>query len=72
MKKVLYIICLLSAFAACNNASNTDTQKDTPHIDSPQVIKPTASYICPMDPEVISDTAGTCPKCGMDLELKTK
>jgi membrane fusion protein, copper/silver efflux system len=24
-------------------------------------------YTCPMDPEVISDVPGKCPKCGMDL-----
>jgi len=26
-------------------------------------------YTCPMDPEVISDTPGKCPICGMPLEL---
>ena len=25
-------------------------------------------YTCPMDPEVISDRPGACPKCGMALE----
>src|SRR5579862_7053161 len=25
-------------------------------------------YICPMDPEVLSDRPGPCPKCGMALE----
>lgn len=30
----------------------------------------TKTYICPMHPEVISDKPGSCPKCGMDLELK--
>lgn len=25
-------------------------------------------YTCPMDPEVVSDSAGRCPKCGMHLE----
>jgi len=24
-------------------------------------------YACPMDPEVVSDVPGKCPKCGMDL-----
>ena len=28
------------------------------------------AYTCPMHPEVTSDKAGTCPKCGMDLVLK--
>jgi Cu+-exporting ATPase len=27
-------------------------------------------YICPMDPEVVSDTPGACPTCGMALEPK--
>lgn len=25
------------------------------------------SYTCPMDPEIISNKPGKCPKCGMDL-----
>ena len=25
-------------------------------------------YVCPMDPEVVSDRPGACPKCGMALE----
>jgi Cu+-exporting ATPase len=29
---------------------------------------PTRQYICPMDPDVISDRPGPCPKCGMALE----
>ena len=28
-------------------------------------------YICPMDPEVMSDRPGPCPKCGMALEPRT-
>ncbi len=27
-----------------------------------------AAYSCPMDPEVASETPGSCPKCGMALE----
>lgn len=29
------------------------------------------TYTCPMDPEVVQDTPGTCPKCGMALEPMT-
>ena len=29
-----------------------------------------AEYICPMDPEVVQDHPGDCPKCGMPLEPK--
>jgi len=28
-------------------------------------------YICPMHPEVVKMTPGKCPKCGMNLEVKT-
>lgn len=28
----------------------------------------TRQYICPMDPDVVSDRPGPCPKCGMPLE----
>ncbi len=27
-------------------------------------------YSCPMDPEVVSNKPGKCPKCGMDLVEK--
>jgi P-type Cu+ transporter len=45
----------------------------------PEIIAPATSpvgsgkveYICPMDPEVLSDTPGTCPICGMALEPRT-
>ena len=30
------------------------------------------TYTCPMHPEVTSDKAGKCPKCGMDLVEKGK
>ncbi|HKF57175.1 MAG TPA: SCO family protein [Blastocatellia bacterium] len=33
------------------------------------VIKPQSSYVCPMHPDVKSNSPGKCPKCGMTLEL---
>lgn len=27
-------------------------------------------YTCPMDPEVVANKPGDCPKCGMHLEKK--
>src|SRR5438552_15130404 len=27
-------------------------------------------YVCPMDPDVVSDRPGPCPRCGMPLEPK--
>jgi hypothetical protein len=29
-------------------------------------------YVCPMHPDVTSDKPGKCPKCGMELEKKSK
>jgi RND family efflux transporter MFP subunit len=29
-------------------------------------------FTCPMDPEIVSDKAGVCPKCNMNLEKRTK
>ncbi len=31
-----------------------------------------AVYSCPMNPDVVSDKSGSCPKCGMDLTLSKK
>ena len=31
-----------------------------------------ASYVCPMHPEVTSDSPGSCPKCGMDLVAQSE
>jgi Cu+-exporting ATPase len=31
-------------------------------------LQTTIEWICPMDPEVVSDSPGACPKCGMALE----
>ncbi|MBL1232481.1 MAG: heavy metal-binding domain-containing protein [Vicingaceae bacterium] len=31
-------------------------------------VNQSSTYSCPMHPEIESDTSGTCPKCGMNLE----
>ena len=36
--------------------------------DSLETTKTSATYICPMDPEVREQNTGACPKCGMALE----
>ncbi len=33
---------------------------------------PAGVYICPMDPEVLQNKPGPCPKCGMALERQTE
>jgi P-type Cu+ transporter len=46
------------------------TPKDMSHMMSSSVLKKSSNqeYFCPMDPEVVSDNPGACPKCGMALE----
>ena len=33
--------------------------------------EPGTKWVCPMDPEVVSDGPGACPKCGMALERES-
>ncbi|MBZ5557797.1 MAG: heavy metal translocating P-type ATPase [Acidobacteriia bacterium] len=40
------------------------TQHAAPRTPHPAPVE----YVCPMDPEVVSDRPGPCPKCGMALE----
>ncbi len=46
-------------------ASPADYLGDRP---KPKAMPAGTKYTCPMHPEVISDTPGDCPKCGMALE----
>jgi len=41
------------------------------HPDALPQAMPAGRYTCPMHPEVVRDTFGNCPKCGMALELVT-
>jgi Cu+-exporting ATPase len=46
----------------------------TAHPPEPPPVAPPGAkieYICPMDPEVLSDKPGPCPICGMALEPRT-
>jgi Cu+-exporting ATPase len=38
---------------------------------TPSAGKPKTQYTCPMHPEVVQDSPGSCPKCGMTLEPRT-
>ncbi|WP_227006557.1 efflux RND transporter periplasmic adaptor subunit [Shewanella donghaensis] len=37
----------------------------------PTDAEPTIKFVCPMHPHIVSDTQGTCPICGMNLEKVT-
>src|SRR5215813_7826679 len=40
----------------------------SPEPRAPSLEPRSTRWICPMDPEVVSDRSGSCPKCGMALE----
>jgi Cu+-exporting ATPase len=63
----------------CNPGCAQRFQADPQRYLAPQPTLPPApavpgtkvEYICPMDPDVVSDEPGSCPKCGMALEPRT-
>lgn len=82
MKKVfapLFLICSLF-FSACENSPKppehrSESEQVKPSLKATDTVpekKGKVYYQCPMHPEVNSDKPGTCPKCGMELEKKTK
>jgi hypothetical protein len=79
MKKMIISCALFCAviLAACNSSSSSSTAKDTATVTSTNATDASKSmiasvkYTCKMHPEVISDTLGHCPKCGMKLVAMT-
>ena len=72
MKQTIIASMFLAAtvFAACNSNSSSDSKKDTTATTSTadtSKMMSAVKYTCTMHPEVISDTAGKCPKCGMEM-----
>lgn len=53
--------CLLLLTYSCKDKENTSTSQTKVHADV---------YTCSMHPEIIRDTPGQCPVCGMDLIKK--
>ncbi len=56
---------------ACNSSTNNNSTTQTFNLDTTRLKSGEAFYQCKMDPEVLSDKAGNCPKCEMELsEMK--
>ena len=63
------IILLIATFATLN----TFAQKSKANVPASKTGTTFLSnYTCPMHPNVMSNTTGKCPKCGMDLTLSKK
>jgi len=56
--------------SCCHHTEAEDHQQHAAP-ESHAVIGDSASYTCPMHPEIEQDHPGACPKCGMDLEPKS-
>src|SRR5579871_1744203 len=58
----------------CAQKFRADPERYLHPAAKPEPMEPTAppgakvEYICPMDPEIVRDGPGSCPKCGMALE----
>ena len=61
---MIHFFWLAAVIVSCNNDKN---EKHAGH--DPQDV---SVYTCPMHPEIVSNTPGTCPICGMDLIKKEK
>jgi hypothetical protein len=72
MKKTILAFLFIAAliFIACTSGSSFESKKDSATIismsDSSKMVS-AVKYTCTMHPEVISDTPGHCPKCGMTM-----
>ncbi|RST87546.1 heavy metal translocating P-type ATPase [Aquibium carbonis] len=54
--------------ARCKERFEADPQRYLDGAPPPEPMPAGTKYTCPMDPEIIRDEPGTCPKCGMALE----
>ncbi len=59
MKTIISLIVVVMLFTGCNSHENSPGENNT-----------SVTYYCPMHPEVVSDKAGVCPICQMDLVKK--
>lgn len=76
MKKLIILTATVITLmlGACNNNKSGPADKNAPQtysLDTMKLKHGETFYECSMNPEVISNKPGQCPKCGMDLsEMK--
>lgn len=69
----VFISLFVNGYSTENTKMKTPEQGDTTKVlfKNQSAIRDTSTiYTCPMHPEVIFNTPGKCPKCGMDLVVK--
>jgi hypothetical protein len=64
----MFVISII-AIVSCKGNENKHAEIVN---DSLQLTAPAKKeYTCPMHPEIITDSAAQCPRCGMNLEIRS-
>lgn len=76
-KAIIFSAIVISSFlgGCINTSSGSMNGRDSSQVFNLDTTKLKAGekyYQCAMNPEVISDSAGHCPKCNMELVEKIK
>ncbi len=67
---LLVIILIVSALFSIDEQTDKQTLANKNELQTLASSKPISThYICPMHSHIVSDKAGTCPICGMDLVI---
>ena len=75
---ILSTIAFAMMMVACKDSccktesSSSASVSQTFNLDTTKLKSGTLFYQCEMNPEVLSDKAGSCPVCGMDLTAMVK
>ncbi len=65
---VMALILATIGVAGCNRSkSDADPAALSAAAPESPAVAAATKYTCPMHPDVVSDKAGKCPKCGMNL-----
>jgi hypothetical protein len=51
---------------ACKGNENREAELGSDTVPAVKI-----EYTCPMHPEIVSDTPTVCPRCGMELEIRS-
>ena len=66
----LVLVTVLLLPACSGSSSKQPGIVTSAKADSTKLVNASVKYTCTMHPEVISDTPGACPKCGMTMVIK--
>lgn len=65
---ILLVVIISSTLFNCKSKENNPTGAQK---DSVDVKQSTIEYTCPMHPDVVTNKPGSCPRCGMELLIRS-